>query len=70
MSVVGSRYAYYLNKTYKRSGTIWEGRHKSSLVDTENYLLKYYRYIELNPVVANMVGTPEKYRWSSYLVNP
>jgi len=69
MSVVGSRYAYYLNKTYKRSGTVWEGRHKSSLVDTENYLLKCYRYIELNPVVANMVGTPDEYRWSSYLVN-
>ena len=67
--VLGSRYAQYINKTYNRSGTLWEGRHKSSAVDSENYLLKYYRYIELNPVAANMVTRPEEYRWSSYGVN-
>lgn len=69
MSVVGSRYAYYFNKSYKRTGTIWEGRHKSSLVDSEQYFLKCCRYIELNPVVANMVAKPEEYKWSSYQVN-
>jgi len=69
MRVVGSRYAYYMNKTYRRSGTVWEGRHKSSLIDADNYLLKCYRYIEMNPVVANMVKRPEEYKWSSYRVN-
>jgi putative transposase len=69
MKVVASRYAYFVNKQYKRSGTMWEGRHKSSAVDTVNYLLKCYRYIELNPVVACMVDRPEEYRWSSYQVN-
>ncbi|QKQ27821.1 transposase [Candidatus Reidiella endopervernicosa] len=56
MSVVGSRYAYYFNRTYRRSGTIWEGRHKSSLVQSERYLLTCMRYIELNPVVAKHGG--------------
>jgi putative transposase len=69
MSVIGSRYAYYFNRTYKRSGTIWEGRHKSSLIQSERYLLTCMRYIELNPVVANMVSKPEEYKWSSYMVN-
>ena len=67
--VVGSRYAQYINRTYKRSGTLWEGRHKSSAVDTELYLLKCYRYIELNPVAAMMVSRPDEYRWSSFDVN-
>ena len=69
MQVVGSRYGYYLNKSYKRTGTVWEGRHKSSLIQSERYLLTCMRYIELNPVVASMVAKPEQYRWSSYLVN-
>ncbi len=66
---VGRQYVQYINKTYPRSGTLWEGRHKGSLVDAENYLLTCYRYIELNPVVAGMVNTPEEYRWSSYPCN-
>lgn len=69
MSVVGSRYAYYFNKIYKRTGTVWEGRHKSSLVHNECYFLTCSRYIELNPVAASMVSKPEQYRWSSYVVN-
>jgi putative transposase len=69
MSVIGSRYAYYFNKAYKRTGTIWEGRHKSSLIQSDRYFLTCCRYIELNPVVANMVSKPEEYKWSSYLVN-
>jgi putative transposase len=66
---VGSRYGYYFNKSYKRSGTLWEGRHKSSLVQSDHYLLTCMRYIEMNPVTAGMVTKPEEYKWSSYLVN-
>ena len=56
----------YINKTYRRSGALWEGRYKASLVESDNYLLKCYRYIELIPVSAGMVSTPDVYRWSSY----
>ena len=66
MQHLGRIYVAYVNKTYRRSGTLWEGRHKSSLVDADNYLLTCYRYIELNPVVANMVNRPDQYSWSSY----
>ena len=69
MKVVGSRYAQYINKKYHRTGTLWEGRHHSSLVHSERYLLTCMRYIELNPVRAQMVKRPEEYRWSSYGVN-
>jgi len=66
MRYLGSRYVQYVNFVYKRRGTLWEGRFKSSLVDQEQYLLTCYRYIELNPVRANMVEQPQDYRWSSY----
>ena len=69
MKVVGSRYAQYINLKYKRTGTLWEGRHRSSLVQTERYLLTCMRYIELNPVRAGMVDRPEGYKWSSYGIN-
>lgn len=69
MKVVGSRYAQYINLRYKRTGTLWEGRHRASLVQSERYLLCCYRYIELNPVRAGMVERPEEYRWSSYGIN-
>ena len=69
MQSVGRRYVQYINLNYKRSGTLWEGRHKASLVDADEYLLACYRYIELNPVRANMVSHPAEYRWSSYRVN-
>lgn len=62
----GRYYVRYFNKSYKRSGTLWEGRFKSTLVDTERYLLTCYRYIELNPVRANIVTQPMAYPWSSY----
>ncbi len=55
-----------MNKKYKRTGTLWEGRHRSSLVQTEKYLLTCYQYIELNPVRAGMVASPEEYQWSSH----
>jgi putative transposase len=66
---VGRRYVQYVNQTYGRSGTLWEGRYKTSLIDSERYLLTCYRYIELNPVRAGMVRSPEKYRWSSIHAN-
>ena len=66
MQSVGRRYVQYVNRFYKRSGTLWEGRFKSSLIQTEEYFLLCQRYIELNPVRANMVNDPALYRWSSY----
>jgi len=66
MQSLGRRYVRYINHTYKRTGTLWEGRYKASLVQTENYLLACSRYIELNPVRANMIETTGEYMWSSY----
>ena len=69
MQYIGRRYVPYINHTYGMSGTIWEGRYKASLISDEQYLLTCMRYIELNPVRANMVNTPGRYRWSSYRSN-
>ena len=66
---IGRRYTPYINHTYGTSGSIWEGRYKASLIDDEDYLLTCMRYIELNPVRANMVNNPSQYRWSSYRCN-
>lgn len=66
---VGRRYVQYVNVSYRRSGTLWEGRHKASLIDTEHYLMCCYRYIELNPVRAGMVHKPADYPWSSFQAN-
>jgi len=66
MQSVGRRYVRYFNREYQRSGTLWEGRFKSSLVQSETYLLQCQRYIELNPVRAGMVSDPAQYVWSSY----
>lgn len=66
MQLVGNRYVQYINKIYRRTGTLWEGRHKASLIDAERYLLTCYRYIELNPVRAGMVAHPGDYPWSRY----
>ena len=63
---VGRRYVPYINHTYGTSGSIWEGRYKASLIHDEEYLLVCMRYIELNPVRANMVRSPAHFRWSSY----
>ena len=59
----------YFNRTYRRSGTLWEGRFRSCLLQEEGYLLECHRYIELNPVRAAMVEHPAMYRWSSYRAN-
>ena len=69
MQSVGRRYVQYFNATYQRTGTLWEGRYKATLIDTEAYLFTCSRYIELNPVRANMVSHPDEYRWSSYHSN-
>jgi len=69
MQSIGRRYVRYVNKKYGRAGTLWEGRFKASLVQSERYLLACYRYIELNPVRAGMVEHPGEYRWSSYSAN-
>ncbi len=69
MQYVGRRYVPYINHQYNRTGTLWEGRYKSSLVQEEPYLLACMRYIELNPVRAKMVKTASDYQWSSYHFN-
>ena len=66
MQSIGRRYVQYINMTYQRTGTLWEGRYRASLVEAEAYLLACYRYIELNPVRAGMVPGPAAYPWSSY----
>lgn len=66
MQHLGRYYVRYINRVYKRSGTLWEGRFKASLVDTETYFMRCCRYIECNPVRAGMVRGPGEYPWSSY----
>jgi len=69
MQSIGRRYVAYMNTAYKRTGTLWEGRYKASLIDSEMYLLTCMCYIELNPVRAGIVDHPGKYKWSSYKQN-
>jgi putative transposase len=69
MMSVGRRYVHYINRKYGRTGTLWDSRYRSSIVQTDRYLLACQRYIELNPVRADMVADPAQYRWSSYRRN-
>lgn len=69
MQSLGRRYVQYTNRFYHRTGSLWEGRYKSRVVQAESYLLACMRYIELNPVRAGMVTDPAQYRWSSYRAN-
>lgn len=69
MQMLGRYYVQYYNSSYQRTGTLWEGRYKATLVDSESYLLTCMRYIELNPVRAGMVAHPSEYPWSSYRHN-
>lgn len=69
MSKLGQRYVPRFNRRHGRTGTLWEGRFRSCLVETEHYLLRVYRYIERNPVRAAMADAPEDYRWSSVHAN-
>ena len=66
---LGRRYVQYVNRTHGRTGTLWESRYKSSVVQSDTYLLACQRYIELNPVRAAMVIDPAHYRWTSYRHN-
>ena len=69
MKHMGQLHTQYVNRQYGRSGTLWEGRFKSCIVQTEEYLLSCYRYIELNPVRAGICAHPSDYPWSSYRTN-
>ena len=69
MQALGRRYVRRVNYRYRRTGTLFEGRYKASLVESERYALACMRYIELNPVRAAMVGHPAEYRWSSFRAN-
>ena len=66
MQAVGRSYVQIFNKVHGRTGTLWEGRYRSTLIQTERYLLACMAYIDLNPVRAHMVAQPEDYVWSSY----
>lgn len=69
MQALGRRFVRYVNDRYHRTGTLWEGRYKACPVDSDHYLLRCYRDIELNPVRAGLAATPDLYRWSSYHAN-
>ena len=69
MRQLNQRYVQAINRAYRRSGTMWEGRFRSCLVDSEAYVLACYRYIELNPVRAGMVRDPQDFPWSSHRSN-
>jgi len=66
MRNLGQRYVQYFNRRYERSGTLWEGRYHSCLVDSGPYVIACHRYIERNPVRAGMVPSTGGYRWSSH----
>jgi putative transposase len=69
MQRLGRRYVRYFNRRHARTGTLWEGRFRSSPVQDERYLMICHRYIELNPIRACMVDAPSDYPWSSYRSN-
>jgi len=66
MQGLGRRYVVYVNHACQRTGALWEGRYKASLVAEDNYLLACMRYIKLNPVRAGLVEHPGEYQWASY----
>ncbi|MBU2027984.1 MAG: hypothetical protein KJ814_10265 [Proteobacteria bacterium] len=66
MKRVAGRHTRHVNRLERRTGSLWEGRFKSSPISTDEYLLACCRYVELNPVRAGIVADPADYRWSSY----
>jgi len=66
MQALGRRYVRHINRTYRRTGTLWEGRYRATAIDSEAYLLACQRYIEQNPARARMVADAVAYRWSSH----
>jgi putative transposase len=69
MRLLGTKYVGYFNRRHARTGTLFEGRFKSSVIDTDTYWFTCMRYVELNPVRAGLVADPADYRWSSYRSN-
>ena len=69
MKHLGQRFVQYVNRKHLRSGPLWGGRFRSCVVDSDEYLMCCYRYIELNPVRAGMVRAPAEFEWSSYRTN-
>lgn len=69
MKAVAQLHTQYVNRTYGRSGTLWEGRFNSCLVQSEDYLLNCYRYVERNPVAARLCAQAAEYEWSSCRAN-
>ena len=69
MQYTGRYYVQHVNTRYGRTGTLWEGRYRATLFDPDTYLLRTSRYVELNPVRAGLVASPEEYDWSSYAAN-
>ncbi len=69
MKALGQHYAQYFNRTYGRTGPLWDGRYRSCVAESARYVIACYRYIELNPVRAGIVNHPARYRWSSYGAN-
>jgi putative transposase len=69
MKNLGQRYVQYVNRSRERTGTLWEGRFRSCIVQSDRYVLACHRYIELNPVRTGMVLRAGDYRWSSHLAN-
>lgn len=69
MQAMGRTYVQALNRKYERTGTLWQGRYKASLVQDDRYLLTCYKYIELNPVRAGLVAAPQDYSYSSFAHN-
>lgn len=65
MKMLSQSYARWFNLRHERTGTLWEGRYRSALIDSERYLLTCHRYIELNPVRAKIAAQPADYAWSS-----
>jgi putative transposase len=66
MQSLGRRYVSLVNRAYGRTGTLWEGRYKSTILDSETYVLACHRYVEANPLRARMVARAEEHPWSSY----
>ena len=69
VQALGRQYVRYFNRQTQRTGTLWEGRYRSCLVQPDSYLLEVYRYIELNPVRAALANNPAEFNWSSYQIN-
>lgn len=69
MQALGARYVGYVNRTYGRTGALWDGRFRSTVPDSDRHFLACSRYIELNPVRAGLVSDPADYPWSSFRAN-